>query len=96
MNETVIRRNDDGTYSDESIAWVNRCRYETLEEALEVDMETQFEVMFYKIECDTCGEVISNNLVADDLRRPQGILREFLEDMNKHNLTHYEKPNVAD
>ena len=62
-----------------------------VEEALEEDMHDQFEDMYYTVQCNTCGEEITNVLLSKDFS-PR--MRDMGDSIVAHNMTHYRKPIV--
>ena len=48
----------------------NEMTQSEVEEALENDMEDQFESMDYTVQCNTCGEEITNVLLSKDFSPP--------------------------
>ena len=64
-----------------------------VENALENDMEDQFYAMDYTVQCNTCGEEITDVLLSKDFR---GSARDMGDSIVAHNMTHYRSPLIFD
>ena len=62
-----------------------------VEDALEDDMEDQFDAMDYTVQCNTCGKEITDVLLSKDFS-PR--MRDMGDSIVAHNMTHYRKPIV--
>jgi hypothetical protein len=61
-------------------------------EDIQEDMTEQFEEMYYSVECNTCGEIITTTLLGRDFQSSQ---RSGMADIiGRHNLTHYKAPVI--
>jgi hypothetical protein len=55
--------------------------------------EGKEEEMYYTVECNTCGQKITGNLLASDFSRP-GLINgpeSYQNDLATHNMTHLEE-----
>ena len=67
-----------------------------VEDALEDDMEDQFDAMDYTVQCNTCGKEITDVLLSKDfnLNPVSRNMRGMGDSIVAHNMTHYKKPIV--
>jgi hypothetical protein len=65
-------------------------------EDIENEREEQFAEMYYSLECNICGEIITTAILAGDFNRP-GLMtgpESFQRLLIAHNEKHYEAPVI--
>lgn len=72
----------------------NEMTQSEVEEALEGDMDDQFDAMDYTIDCNTCGQTITDVFRSRDLGKDSRATPSFFLELLAHNMTHYKKPTV--